>query len=63
MIIIKCSVCCVVSFQSAICRSAQPLAGVTKRSTDDELMVQAILQANPGSSFMYIIDTRPKVCY
>ena len=53
----------IVLFQSAICRSAQPLSGVSKRSTDDEQMVQAILQANPNSSFMYIIDTRPKVCY
>lgn len=48
---------------SAICRSAQPLSGVSKRSTDDEQMIQSILQANPNSSFMYIIDTRPKVCY
>ncbi|XP_065920109.1 myotubularin-related protein 8-like isoform X2 [Dysidea avara] len=46
---------------SAICRSAQPLAGVSKRSQEDEMMIQAILQANPNSSFMYIMDTRPKL--
>ena len=28
---------------------------------EDELMVQNILEANPNSEYMYVIDTRPKV--
>ena len=49
--------------QAAICRSAQPLAGLNTRSSEDEQMLQAIVRSNPASTDMYIIDTRPKVIY
>lgn len=31
------------------------------RSVDDEQLLQAIIQSNPNSPIMYIVDTRPKV--
>ncbi|XP_065059057.1 myotubularin-related protein 6-like [Rhopilema esculentum] len=49
------------STKAAICRSAQPLAGLNTRSAEDEMMLQAIVRSNPASSVMYIIDTRPKI--
>eukprot|EP00794_Sanderia_malayensis_P007201 gene7201-8007_t len=49
------------STKAAICRSAQPLAGFNTRSSEDEQMLQAIVKSTPGSSDMYIIDTRPKI--
>ncbi len=47
--------------QTALCRSSQPLVGLRSRSVEDEQMVQAIVDANPNSEFIYVIDTRPKV--
>lgn len=47
--------------QAAICRCSQPLAGFSARCVEDEQMLNAILRANPESSFMYVVDTRPKV--
>lgn len=47
--------------QAAICRCSQPLSGFSARCLEDEQMLQAIREANPGSPFMYVVDTRPKV--
>lgn len=46
---------------AAICRCSQPLAGFSARCVEDEQMLQAISSANPGSPFMYVVDTRPKL--
>ncbi|XP_054430196.1 myotubularin-related protein 8 [Pteronotus mesoamericanus] len=46
---------------ASICRCSQPLCGFYTRSQDDERLLEAIGQTNPGSRFMYIIDTRPKL--
>ncbi|XP_078067488.1 phosphatidylinositol-3,5-bisphosphate 3-phosphatase MTMR8 isoform X1 [Mustelus asterias] len=46
---------------AAICRCSQPLSGFSARCVEDEQMLQAINKANPGSSFMYVVDTRPKL--
>ncbi|KAG9272614.1 myotubularin-related protein 7 [Astyanax mexicanus] len=47
--------------QAAICRSSQPLSGFSARCLEDEQMLQAIMKSNPGSQFMYVVDTRPKL--
>ncbi|MGH0140530.1 UNVERIFIED_CONTAM: hypothetical protein FKN15_076465 [Acipenser sinensis] len=47
--------------QASICRSSQPLSGFSARCLEDEQMLQAIMKANPGSEFMYVVDTRPKL--
>lgn len=47
--------------QASICRSSQPLSGFSARCLEDEQMLQAIRKANPGSDFLYVVDTRPKV--
>lgn len=52
---------CVCVLQAALCRCSQPLAGFSARCLEDEQMLQAIREANPGSPFMYVVDTRPKV--
>ncbi|XP_006000144.1 myotubularin-related protein 7 isoform X1 [Latimeria chalumnae] len=46
---------------ASICRSSQPLSGFSARCLEDEQMLQAIRKANPGSDFMYVVDTRPKL--
>ncbi|KAL2304529.1 hypothetical protein Nmel_013283 [Mimus melanotis] len=46
---------------AALCRCSQPLAGFSARCLEDEQMLQAIREANPGCPFMYVVDTRPKV--
>ncbi|KAF7485811.1 Hypothetical predicted protein [Marmota monax] len=46
---------------ASICRSSQPLSGFSARCLEDEQMLQAIRKANPGSDFIYVVDTRPKV--
>ncbi|XP_067903498.1 myotubularin-related protein 8 [Heterodontus francisci] len=46
---------------AAICRCSQPLSGFSARCVEDEQMLQAISKANPQSSFMYVVDTRPKL--
>ncbi|XP_044537064.1 myotubularin-related protein 7 [Gracilinanus agilis] len=46
---------------ASICRSSQPLSGFSARCLEDEQMLQAIRRANPGSDFMYVVDTRPKL--
>ena len=48
--------------KTAICRCAQPMAGVqSKRSQHDELLLQAIWEANPSKKPVKIVDTRPKL--
>ena len=48
--------------QAAICRCAQPLAGVNrKRSSEDEQLLDAIRRCNPSDKELVIIDLRPKV--
>ncbi|XP_054882396.1 myotubularin-related protein 7-like [Poeciliopsis prolifica] len=46
---------------AAVCRCSQPLAGFSGRCQEDELMLQAVMKANPGSEFIYVVDTRPKL--
>uniref|UniRef100_A0ACB8FWR4 Myotubularin- protein 8 n=1 Tax=Sphaerodactylus townsendi TaxID=933632 RepID=A0ACB8FWR4_9SAUR len=46
---------------AAICRCSQPLSGFSARCLEDEQLLQAIREANPGSPFMYVVDTRPKL--
>ncbi|XP_034257274.1 myotubularin-related protein 7 isoform X2 [Pantherophis guttatus] len=47
--------------KASICRSSQPLAGFSARCLEDEQMLQLIRKANPGSDFIYVVDTRPKL--
>ncbi|XP_066505012.1 myotubularin-related protein 7a [Hoplias malabaricus] len=47
--------------QAAICRSSQPLSGFSARCLEDEQMLEAIMKSNPGSRFLYVVDTRPKL--
>ncbi|XP_072287102.1 phosphatidylinositol-3,5-bisphosphate 3-phosphatase MTMR8-like isoform X2 [Pyxicephalus adspersus] len=46
---------------AAICRCSQPLSGFSTRCVEDEKMLDIITKANPGSPFMYVVDTRPKL--
>ncbi|XP_044283209.1 myotubularin-related protein 8 isoform X2 [Varanus komodoensis] len=46
---------------AAICRCSQPLSGFSARCLEDEQLLQEIREANPGSPFMYVVDTRPKL--
>ncbi|XP_073910840.1 phosphatidylinositol-3-phosphate phosphatase MTMR7 isoform X2 [Castor canadensis] len=48
-------------YRASICRSSQPLSGFSARCMEDEQMLQAIRKANPGSDFIYVVDTRPKL--
>jgi hypothetical protein len=52
------------SNQSVLVRSSQPMVGVKRmRCVEDEMLLSAILEANPNNSkALYIIDSRPKVC-
>lgn len=47
--------------KAAICRCSQPLSGFSARCLEDEIMLNCVLGTNPNSSFMYVVDTRPKV--
>ena len=47
--------------QAAICRCSQPLAGVGRRSEEDEAMIGSLLRANPNRPYLYVVDTRPKI--
>ena len=46
----------------AICRCSQPLSGFSARCLEDEHLLQAISKANPANRYMYVMDTRPRVC-
>lgn len=50
------------SNQASICRCSQPLSGFSARCLEDEQMLEAIRKTNPNSNFMYVVDTRPRVC-
>ncbi|XP_061686068.1 myotubularin-related protein 7b isoform X8 [Syngnathoides biaculeatus] len=46
---------------AAVCRCSQPLSGFSGRCQEDELMLQAVMKSNPGSPYIYVVDTRPKL--
>jgi len=46
---------------AALVRCSQPLSGLNGRSTEDERYLGTIVAANPTSTFLYIVDTRPKI--
>jgi myotubularin-related protein 6/7/8 len=46
---------------ASLSRCSQPLAGFSARCIEDEQLLDCILKTNKKSSFMYIVDTRPKV--
>ncbi|KAL3085206.1 hypothetical protein niasHS_010275 [Heterodera schachtii] len=46
---------------AALCRSSQPLAGFSARCLEDESLMELIMAANPSSTHLYLIDTRPRV--
>ncbi|XP_072322060.1 phosphatidylinositol-3-phosphate phosphatase MTMR7-like, partial [Eucyclogobius newberryi] len=46
---------------AAVCRCSQPLSGFSGRCQEDEIMLQAIMKSNPGSDYIYVVDTRPKL--
>uniref|UniRef100_A0AAQ5XSI9 Myotubularin phosphatase domain-containing protein n=1 Tax=Amphiprion ocellaris TaxID=80972 RepID=A0AAQ5XSI9_AMPOC len=46
---------------AAVCRCSQPLSGFSGRCQEDELMLQAVMKSNPGSDYIYVVDTRPKL--
>ncbi|XP_026214615.1 myotubularin-related protein 7b isoform X1 [Anabas testudineus] len=46
---------------AAVCRCSQPLSGFSGRCQEDEMMLQAIMKSNPGSDYIYVVDTRPKL--
>lgn len=48
--------------QAAICRCSQPLSGFNARCVEDEQLLNCILQSNPNSKTLYVVDTRPMVC-
>lgn len=47
--------------QAALCRCSQPLTGFSARCLEDELLLQAILKVNEGSTALHVVDTRPMV--
>ncbi|XP_070712342.1 phosphatidylinositol-3-phosphate phosphatase MTMR7-like [Pempheris klunzingeri] len=49
------------SSKAAICRSSQPLAGLTKKCKEDILLLQAIAKSSHNSPQLVIVDTRPKI--
>lgn len=47
--------------KAAICRCSQPLSGFSARCLEDEQMLNCVLRTNPDNSFMYVVDTRPRI--
>ncbi|XKL64032.1 hypothetical protein PGB90_004118 [Kerria lacca] len=47
--------------KAVICRCSQPLSGFSARCEEDEQLLNYILQSNPNCSYMYVVDTRPKI--
>ncbi|CAH8846879.1 unnamed protein product [Trichobilharzia szidati] len=47
--------------KSALCRSSQPLAGFSSKSTEDQVLFEAIRNSNPESNILYVVDTRPAI--
>lgn len=50
------------SNNASICRCSQPLSGFSARCLEDEQMLEAIRNTNKNSDYMYVVDTRPRVC-
>ncbi|KAJ4446902.1 hypothetical protein ANN_13603 [Periplaneta americana] len=46
---------------AAICRCSQPLSGFSARCLEDEQMLNCVLRTNPNNSYMYVVDTRPRI--
>uniref|UniRef100_UPI003AAB719B myotubularin-related protein 7b n=1 Tax=Centroberyx gerrardi TaxID=166262 RepID=UPI003AAB719B len=46
---------------ATVCRCSQPLSGFSGRCQEDEMMLQAVMKSNPGSDYIYVVDTRPKL--
>ncbi|XP_037620770.1 myotubularin-related protein 7-like isoform X1 [Sebastes umbrosus] len=46
---------------AAVCRCSQPLSGFSGRCQEDEMMLQVLMKSNPGSEYIYVVDTRPKL--
>ncbi|KAM6939574.1 phosphatidylinositol-3-phosphate phosphatase MTMR7-like [Xenentodon cancila] len=46
---------------AAVCRCSQPLSGFSGRCQEDEMMLQTVMKSNPGSDFIYVVDTQPKL--
>lgn len=44
-----------------MCRSSQPLAGFSSKSTEDQVLLEAIRNSNPDSNILYVVDTRPAI--
>lgn len=49
--------------KASICRCSQPLSGFSARCLEDEQMLETIRKTNPNYSFMYVVDTRPRVSH
>ncbi|XP_015599450.1 myotubularin-related protein 6 isoform X2 [Cephus cinctus] len=47
--------------EAAICRCSQPLSGFNARCPEDEEMLYNILHTNSNATYMYVVDTRPKI--
>ena len=46
---------------AALVRCSQPLSGLKGRSQEDEKFISSIVDVNPCSNFLYIVDPRPKI--
>lgn len=47
--------------KAVICRCSQPLSGFSARCMEDEQLLNCILRTNPNSSYMFVVDTRPRI--
>ncbi|CAH1174176.1 unnamed protein product [Phaedon cochleariae] len=47
--------------KASISRCSQPLSGFSARCLEDEKMLTHVLRTNPNATFMYVVDTRPKI--
>uniref|UniRef100_A0A5K3EMM1 Myotubularin phosphatase domain-containing protein n=3 Tax=Mesocestoides corti TaxID=53468 RepID=A0A5K3EMM1_MESCO len=45
--------------KAVLCRSSQPLSGLTSKSVDDQLMLRCIRCASGDGPLLYVVDTRP----
>lgn len=53
------TVCCYC--KAALCRCSQPLSGFSARCVEDEQLITCIQKANPNTSQLYVVDTRPRI--
>lgn len=47
--------------KASICRCSQPLSGFSARCLEDETMLNHVLKTNPNATYIYVVDTRPKI--